>query len=252
MPGRVLILAGTREAREVCAACAGLDVEASLAGATAVPRDLGVPTRIGGFGGEAGFRAALAGVSAVLDATHPFAARMSARAAGVCAALGVPHLRLTRAAWPDMPGWRHHRDAEEAAAALPGGARVLLATGPGSLGPFLGRGLDIWCRRVDPAPPKPGVAWIVGSPAVVEEETALLARHAITHLVAKNSGGNQAKLDAARTLGVAVHMIGRPPRVAGEETHDIARAIAFVRAHAGPDHRDRRGRGGGGGVAGGA
>ncbi len=250
--GRVLILAGTREARAVCAAGAGLDVLASLAGATRAPRDLGVPTRFGGFGGEEGFRAAMAGVRAVLDATHPFATAMSARAARVCRDLGVPHLRLSRAAWPMEAGWRRHPDAAEAAAALPPGARVFLATGPGSVAPFLDRGLLLWCRRVDAAESVPGVCWIVGPPSGLAEEAALVRRLAVSHLVAKNSGGNRAKLDAARACGVAVHMIDRPPPVAGEETHDIYRAIAFVRAHASalPPDRGGCGRGGGSGVAG--
>ena len=237
--GRVLILAGTREARELCARAAGLDVLASLAGATAVPRPLGVPTRVGGFGGEAGFRAALDGVSAVVDATHPFAARISARTWRVCADLGVPMLRLARPAWPVEPDWHRHDDAHAASAALPRGARVFLATGPGALAPFLDRGLDLFCRRVDAAPPRDGVTWVVGGPGTETEERALLARLDISHLVTKNAGGPRAKLDAAAALGIAVHVVERPAPAGGEETHDIARALAFVRRHAAPaDHRD--------------
>ena len=239
MRGRVLILAGTAEARAVCAACAGLDVTASLVGATRRPRGLGVPVRVGGFGGDAGFAAALDGVAAVLDATHPFAATMSERAARLAAARDVPHLRLTRPGFAASPAWRRHPDALSAADALPAGGRVLLAVGPGGLAPFLGRGLALLCRRVDPAPPRPGVTWTVGLPGTVEAEAALMRRHGIAHLVAKDSGGPRAKLDAADALGVAVHLIDRPPRPPGEETHDVARAIAFVRAHAArADHRD--------------
>ncbi len=243
MKGHVLILAGTREARLVCAACGGLDVLASLAGVTREPRALGVPVRVGGFGGEAGFRAALEGVAAVLDATHPFAVRISARAAAVCGEVGLPYLRLSRAEWTTEPGWRRHADAAAAARALPDGARVLLVTGPGSVGAFLGWGLRLWCRRVDDAPPQPGVEWLVGLPGGARDERETMERLGVMHLVTKNSGGERGKLDAARALGVAVHMIDRPPSpqgaVAGEETHDIDRAIAFVRAHASPlpDHR---------------
>lgn len=238
---KVLILAGTAEARRVCAGCAGSDVLASLAGVTEAPRDLGVPTRVGGFGGDAGFVAALDDVKAVLDATHPFAARMTARAVRVCAARGVPYLRLTRPGWAVEAGWHRHRSVEEAAGALPEGARVFLATGPGAVEPFLGRGLTLWCRRIDAAAAREGVTWIVGrAPFAQVEERVLMARLAITDLVTKNAGGDRAKLDAAAALGVAVHVIDRPAPAGGEETHDIERAIAFVRAHAGKlaDHRD--------------
>ena len=233
MPGRVLVLAGTGMARRVCAACAGLDVVASLAGATAAPAELAVPTRVGGFGGDAGFRAALDGVAAVLDATHPFAARISERAARLCGEAGVPYLRAVAAPWAAEASWRRHPTAGAAAEALAPGTRVLLTVGPGSLAPFLGRGLALWCRRIDPAPPRDGVAWIVGRPPFVSgEERETLARLRIEALVTKDSGGDRAKLDAAAALGVAVHVIDRPPPGPGEETHDIARASAFVREHA--------------------
>lgn len=238
MRSRVLILAGTAEARRVCAAVRDRDVLASLAGATARPADLGVPTRVGGFGGDRGFADALTDVAAVLDATHPYASVMSERAARLSAAAGVPYLRLSRPGWPPRSRWTVHPDTEAAARSLPPEARVLLTAGPGRLTPFLGRGFHLVCRRVDPAPTRPGVTWVVGRPPFAQdEEVGLMQRYAITHLVTKDSGGPAAKLDAAEALGIAVHVIARPPALAGEETHDTGRAIAFVRAHA--DHRDR-------------
>ena len=237
--GKVMILAGTGLARRVCAAVADCDVLASLAGVTEVPCDLEVPTRIGGFGGEAGFRAALDGVSAVLDATHPFAARVTERTVRICREMGVPYLRLQQPPWPNDPTWHVHATTAAAADAIPTGARVFLSTGPGSLVPFLQRGLHLWCRRIDHAPTRDGVTWIVGRPPFTEDgERALFALLGVTHLVSKNAGGARAKLDAARDLGLAVHMIARPKDPGGEETHDIDRAIAFVRHHSAD--RDRR------------
>lgn len=229
----VLILAGTAEARRVIETCRDLDVRASLAGLTRAP-DLPVPTRIGGFGGPVGFRAELDRVTAVLDATHPFAG-MASRTARLCAEAGVPHLRLVRAPWPVRSGWRLHPDLAAAARALPPDARVFLAVGPGGVAPFLGRGLRLWCRRIDPAPPLDGVEWIIGRPGGVAAEERLLSRIAATHLVAKQSGGpSAAKLDAAERLRIAVEMVRRPALPRETITSDVAEAVAFVHRHAGP------------------
>ncbi|MEM8850687.1 MAG: precorrin-6A/cobalt-precorrin-6A reductase [Pseudomonadota bacterium] len=234
MRGRgVLVLAGTAEARAVLARARGLAVLASLAGRTAAPVDLGVPTRTGGFGGEAGFRAALAEATAVLDATHPFAARMTERAVRICGNLGVPYLRLTRPGWGALG--QRYADERACARALPAGATVFLTTGPGSLPAFEGRGLRLLCRRVDPAPARAGVTWIVGMPPfALAQEMETLRTHGVTDLVTKDSGGARAKLDAAATLGVAVHVIDRPASPGGEETHDIERAVAFLRRYGTP------------------
>ena len=233
MRGRVLILAGTAPARLVCAKVGGLDVVASLAGVTADPVRLGVETRIGGFGGEAGFEAALDGVAAVLDATHPFAERITERAVRVCAERGLPYLRLSRPAWPDRPGWRQASDVAMAATGIGPEAVVFLSTGPGALAPFLGRGAQLHCRRIDPAPERDGVAWVIGRPPfTLAGEMALFRELGVTDLVTKNAGGPAPKLDAAEALGLTIHMIARPPAPGGEETHDIDRAIAFVRKHA--------------------
>ncbi|MBM2576424.1 precorrin-6A/cobalt-precorrin-6A reductase [Jannaschia sp. Os4] len=235
----VLVLAGTEEARHILHAARDLRLLASLAGTTRRPRDLHHPTRVGGFGGEDGFRAALRDAAGVLDATHPFAATMSERAARIARETGTPHLRYTRPPWPFEPHWHRHPDATACAAALPPGARVLLATGPGSLAPFEDRiedgGLHLLVRRVDPAPPREGVTWRIGGPGDAAEETALMRTERITHLVTKNAGGaRRGKLDAARTLGIETHVIDRPPPPPGEETHDQAEALAFLRAHAAP------------------
>ena len=235
MRARVLILAGTAEARQVCAAVRDRDVLASLAGATAEPASLGLLTRRGGFGGETGFRAALEDAAAVLDATHPFASAITARAVRVCRELRRPYLRLTRPPWAFRPGWRPASSTADVAARLSPDARVFLATGPGSLDAFAGRGLTLFCRRIDPAPDRSDVTWIVGRPPFAyAAEVALFCDLRITDLVTKNAGGPAAKLDAAEALGLVVHVIDRPPSAGGEETHDIERAIAFVRTHAAP------------------
>jgi precorrin-6A/cobalt-precorrin-6A reductase len=93
---RVLVLGGTAEARELAEALVGdgHDVTTSLAGRVSRPRLPVGGLRIGGFGGVDGLREYAAGFDAVVDATHPFAATISAHAAEECA--DVPLLRLQR------------------------------------------------------------------------------------------------------------------------------------------------------------
>jgi precorrin-6A/cobalt-precorrin-6A reductase len=136
----------------------------------------------------------------------------------------VPRLRLLRPPWRPQPGddWREVADLAAAAAAVAGlGARrVLLTTGRLALGPFGGiTGVHFVVRSVEPPdPPLPGATSLLArGPFTVEGETALLHEHRIEALVTKNSGGGAtaAKLTAARTLGLPVVMVRRPPAPSG-------------------------------------
>ncbi|OOL28152.1 cobalt-precorrin-6X reductase, partial [Rhodococcus rhodochrous] len=90
----VLILGGTGEARALATDLdtAGVAYLSSLAGRVRNPRLPVGEVRIGGFGGIDGLREYLRGngIRRVVDATHPFAARISGNAAAACAAAGVP------------------------------------------------------------------------------------------------------------------------------------------------------------------
>lgn len=221
---KLLLLAGTFEARQIAGALRGLDgldVVASLAGATSAPARLGVEVRRGGFGGAAGFDAYLTQerIAAVLDATHPFAARISRRSAALCRARGLPYLQVLRPPWRPGPGdaWTRMSAPEEAAALVPRGARVFLATGPADLGRFAAlEGRRLYCRRIEvsAAPfPLPDGEFVVGRPPFDRaQEAALFARLGIDWLIARDSGGasGRAKLDAARDLGIRVALIDRP------------------------------------------
>ncbi len=104
------------------------------------PAAVALPSRHGGFGGEAGLERWLRddGTDTVIDATHAFARAMPGRAAALCDRLGLRYLRLLRPGWAERPGERWHwiDRPEQAAAAIPPGAAVLLATGSRSLGDF--------------------------------------------------------------------------------------------------------------------
>ncbi|WP_323716575.1 cobalt-precorrin-6A reductase [Paracoccus aminovorans] len=218
---RILLLGGTTEAGAMARALAeaGLDAVYSYAGRTAAPVAQPLPTRSGGFGGIEGLAAWLRDnrVSHVIDATHPFAAGMSRNAVAACAAEGVALMALERPAWTERPGdrWRHVADYDAAAAALPNdGSAVFLAIGRQNLVPFAG--LDHrWMLRfaeVAAHPLRDATLIVSRGPFTVAGDIALMRRHDIAQVVAKNAGGRaaEAKLAAARELGLPVVMISRP------------------------------------------
>ena len=97
----ILILGGTSEASALArliAARPDITALVSLAGATARPSLPPIPHRVGGFGGADGLAAFLRDncTEAVVDATHPFAERISANAAEACRITGTPLLALRR------------------------------------------------------------------------------------------------------------------------------------------------------------
>jgi precorrin-6A/cobalt-precorrin-6A reductase len=224
--GRVLLLGGTGEARRLAGALVadGVDVVSSLAGATADPLLPEGEVRVGGFGGAAGLGTWLRGqrIARVVDATHPFAAGITANAAAACAAEGIPLLRLQRPGWTAGPGddWRWVDSLEEAAAAVAGFPHVFLTTGRRGLAAFAGLRGEVLLRTVDPPePPLPARTTVVleRGPFSEDDELALLREHGVDVVVSKDSGGGMtaAKLAAARRLGIPVVLVRRPPVPAG-------------------------------------
>ncbi|WP_281690003.1 cobalt-precorrin-6A reductase [Pseudonocardia thermophila] len=221
---RVLLLGGTAEARGLATALtdAGVHVITSLAGRVRCPAAIAGQVRIGGFGGVDGLEAWLRahGITAVVDATHPFAARITASAAEATAATALPLLVLHRPSWAPLatPQWRWVDSLTEAAALLPElGKRVFLTTGRTEPAPFADLD-DLWflVRSVEPPEePMPRQREIVldRGPFLVDDELSLMRRHRIDVLVTKDSGGALAvaKLTAARTLGIPVVIQRRPP-----------------------------------------
>lgn len=246
MRPKLLILAGTTEATALARAAAGrgIDGVVSFAGRVARPSRQPLPQRIGGFGGAAGLAAYLraAAITHVVDATHPFAARMSRNAVAGCAAAGVPLIALTRPAWAPVAGdrWMRAPDIAAAVAALDRPReRVMLAIGRQHLADFAPHPQHFYLLRlVDPPaapPPFPDAHVIVDrGPFDAEADRRLMAAHRIGLVVAKNAGGGgaYAKIAAARALGLPVVMIDRPDLPARAEAHDADAALAWV-AHAG-------------------
>ncbi|MCX4705064.1 cobalt-precorrin-6A reductase [Streptomyces sp. NBC_01373] len=243
MPSHVLILGGTAEARELAAVLAarrGPRVTTSLAGRVARPGVIAGDVRIGGFGGAEGLADWLREqrVDALVDATHPFAAGITANAAAAAAATGVPAVVLHRPAWQAGPDDRWHTVAslDTAADLLPSlGRRVFLTTGRLGLAAFAHlTDLHFVVRSVElPDPPMPPHTEVLlaRGPFTVADESALLYDHCIDVLVTKDSGGEatSAKLTAARHLALPVVIVARPPLPHGVTTvPDVAAALAWL------------------------
>lgn len=251
----VLILGGTRDARQLAEALAarGLRVTFALHRPTgAVPPPSGCSLHLGSFGGEEGLADFIRaqGVTQWVNALHPHAATMQARTIKLAPAVGLPFHRLERPLW--QPGardrWSRHDSVEALIAGVASmgppahgkpetatatgtdtdtGAqrhRLLLTVGPQSLADFLpltGPGIEaaLFTRRFDTARGEAFdrlVTWIDGAPDPdLAAETALIEAHRITALVTKNSGGPRPAKLDAAATAGLPVFLLNPPRLAG-------------------------------------
>jgi len=238
---RLLLLGGTAEARALASRLhPDVQVISSLAGRVPDPALPVGEVRIGGFGGVEGLQRWLAesGVDGVVDATHPFAATITANAAAACRMLDLPHLLLARPAWPNGTATVVASDTEAAEVVAGSGySRVFLTTGRTGAGAFTG--VDAWFLIRAVTPPDGDVLPLRHHLVLsrgqydYDDELELLRVHRIDALVTKNSGGDmtRAKVDAADALGVPVIMVDRPPLPDGvRAVSTLAEAEAWVRA----------------------
>ncbi|MGF6757051.1 cobalt-precorrin-6A reductase [Paraburkholderia sp. GAS42] len=215
---RILLLGGTGDAMQIARELGLRDVY-SLAGLGKVPVDLACAVRVGGFGGAEGLARYLReeGIGLLVDATHPYAAQISANAASASRATGVPCWAVRRAPWQPQAGddWRMVDDWAGIVAALAPFSRPLFTLGREPLAH-----LDeipahqFWivrCLETQPGTVRSRVMDARG-PFSVEGESALFSEHRIDVVVSKNSGGKatEAKLVVARRLGLPVVMLRRP------------------------------------------
>jgi precorrin-6A/cobalt-precorrin-6A reductase len=240
---RILILGGTTEARQLAERLAvriDLDVTLSLAGRTAVPAAQPVPVRTGGFGGAQGLADHLSShrFDALIDATHPYAATISANAAAAAARTGVPLVALRRPGWTPAAGDRwievdSMADAVPAVGAAP--RHVFLALGRKEIAPFEAAPQHRYLvRSVDPVEPPlavPDAVYVTArGPFAEADERTLLAAHGIDIVVAKNSGGaaTYGKIAAARTLALPVVMLRRPPLPEVAAVQTVVEVVDFI------------------------
>jgi len=232
---RILILGGTAEARTLAGRLSerrGLKLMLSLAGRTRRPAPQPVAVRTGGFGGAEGLATYLSTerIDVLIDATHPYAAQMSANAAAAAVATGIAFVALRRPAWQPVTGdrWTIVTDVYEAVRTL-GSAprRVFVALGRKELAPFSSAPQHFYLVRsvdpIEPPLPLPHASYVAGrGPFTEASDRELLREFSADVIISKNSGGQAtySKIAAARALGLDVIMVRRPelPEVVGAET----------------------------------
>ena len=218
MTTRILLLGGITEALAIARRLGPQHVY-SLAGIGRVPQDLQCQVRVGGFGGAEGLASYLreAGITLLIDATHPYAAQISRNAASAARIAGVPCWALRRPAWQAQAGddWREVEDWAGLIEALKPFRRPLFTLGREPL-----QHLEeippeqFWTLRALEACPGNARCEVIGArgPFHIEDERALFQRRKIDVLISKNSGSvaTEPKLEVARELGVTVLILKRP------------------------------------------
>jgi precorrin-6A/cobalt-precorrin-6A reductase len=195
-------------------------------------------------------------VGAILDATHPFAYRISETAMQVTTALDIPYVRYERPAGDRLAaaaGVIMVPDLDAAAGlCLERGTRILLTTGTRTLSAFA----EVLARKWVMARILPTVASLTQAldagfaPAQILAlrgpfsqalEGALLREYAIDLLVTKDSGaagGLDSKLAAAAEAEVPAIVISRPSLYYANVCHDLEQAVQTVMAMIGKEGHD--------------
>jgi precorrin-6A/cobalt-precorrin-6A reductase len=215
-----------------------VEIISSLAGRVPDPALPVGRVRVGGFGGVDGMCTWLHDntIDAVVDATHPFAATITANAAAACKRLDIPHLILARPAWDSGKARRVGSNLEAAKVVADSGfARVFLTSGRSSVVAFSAS--DAWFLiRVVTAPdpsilPRNHRVVLSRGPYCYDDDRELMHRNRIDALVTKNSGGalTESKLAAASDLGIEVIMIDRPVLPSGvTDVTTVDEAVVWV------------------------
>ncbi|SDV06012.1 cobalt-precorrin-6A reductase [Pseudomonas mucidolens] len=215
---RILLLGGVTEALAI-ARTLGPQHIYSLAGVGRVPTDLTCQVRVGGYGGVEGLAQFIRdkGIDLLLDATHPYAAQISANAARAAQLCAIPCWALRRPAWQPQVAddWREVSDWAGLMEALKPFKRPLFTLGREPL-----QHLDdipteqFWTLRALDVYPGNARCEVIGArgPFLLEDERALFERRQIDVLISKNSGSSatEPKLEVARERGLPVLVLQRP------------------------------------------
>ena len=239
----VLVLGGTKEARQLAEALAAEDRFAvtyalhAPTGTVEAPKNCTL--RVGSFGGTDGLTAFIEaqGVRVLVNALHPHARVMQERITGLSDTLNIPTYGLRRPLWTAQNGdqWRHFSVVDDLIGAVlqAGLGTLFCAVGPQSMQAFapLVEAATVYARRFDVSrgDHNSSIRWIDALPhPEPDAEIDLLKTLAIHTMITKNSGGERpAKLDAARQLGLPVFLIDPPggPKGGFDRWEDVRDAL---------------------------
>lgn len=235
MSGRVLLIGGTADSRELARALAAAGVDVLVSTATQYGAELAAAdtTARSGALDAVGMAELAMDCAAIIDASHPYAHAASDAAREAARLARVAYVRFERPASESLAGTVICATAEEAAraaveAAGPGGT-VLLTVGSRTLSAYVEacRVAGVRCvARVLPvceslaacteAGLVPADVVAMQGPASAELDEALLHHLGATVLVTKDSGsvgGVPAKLEAARRAGATVIVVARSAQI---------------------------------------
>lgn len=249
----ILVVAGTQDGRALAAALAAAGAPVIVSVTSAYGRQLAANRLYQvreGILDAAGFRELFSErrIRGVIDASHPYAANVSATLLAVCREAAVPYLRYERPQAP-LPAYEKLRLAEtaEAAAALAAslGKVIMLTTGSHTLACYKTAADQAGARLIARILPEPGVlAQVLAlgilprdivamqGPFSVETNVALIGQFGADVLVTKNSGsvgGADAKFQAAMQKNIWLVVIDKPALAYGSAVHDRAAAITWAK-----------------------
>ncbi|MGN7741281.1 cobalt-precorrin-6A reductase [Pseudomonas sp. 22526] len=234
----ILLLGGVTEALAI-ARTLGPEHIYSLAGIGRVPADLNCQVRVGGYGGAEGLAQFIReqGIELLLDATHPYAARISQNAATAARLCGIPCWALRRPAWQAQAGddWREVGDWAELVQVLEPFKRPLFTLGREPLQHLHEIPAEqFWTLRALDQYPGNERCEVIGArgPFLIDSERELFERRRIDVLISKNSGSSatEPKLEVARERGVPVLILRRPPLPpVDREFHDLGELLQALR-----------------------
>ncbi|GLS91383.1 precorrin-6A reductase [Psychromonas marina] len=230
---KVLVVGGTADGRHLATQLyhLGFDVRYSIAGVVR-KATLPCPVITGGFTQFGGLQQYLVDqkITHIVDATDPFAQKMSNKIAQVCEALSLAAIRFQQPQWRATSAdlWIDVNDWSQVIAAVAKYDRLLVSAGQVSqsvLDQLAVSSKQLFLRTAMPVKinlPN-NVSWLKAvGPFQLANEIALLEEHNIDAVISKNNGGHStyAKIQAAASLSLPVFQFERPKLLAIDNQFD--------------------------------